>query len=205
MASLIYQLPQAFVDEKSESPGTRAITPTAGHSTTTIIQENDFIVLASGFANRAATNTASALFGLTEYSETEMWGGSTYAAFSRTGAFGVSSGIGTLLAPEPVQIKAVPLFDIPFDVSLRNDATVSVGWISGGTNQVVLGTQVGLYLDTVSNMFVVDPTQSNKVAVIYDKLYGPTNILPNGQYIGNGVAGDTGGRVRIKFLSSVLV
>lgn len=206
MASLVYGYPQLFLNEPFESPDVRQQPAGSGHTGTSVIQFNDIVTSAAGVLTRAATNTSGTIFGLTVHGEQQIWGnvgGNT--SVGPNSLFGWVMGSGVIIPTEPANVHVNPLFNLPIEMSLRNDATVSCGWISGGTNQVTYGTQLGLYLDATTNLFVLDPTQTNKVCTVYDKPFGPTALLPGGQYLGKGYPGDTGARVYVKFLSTVLI
>lgn len=116
------------------------------------------------------------------------------------GADNVNTG---LLPAEPGQTLVV-VFDPAIPVEINLSATT--GWISGGSQQATIGTQVGLALDSTSGFYYADPTASNKVATVVQKAEGPTSTLTgaSNSTIGYGGVGDLGARVFIKFLATAL-
>ena len=206
--TLLYQYPALFIDEGDKSPPVRKFASNTGHSGTTIINPWDLVVFSSPGINRCVTNSAS-LSGFTVYGEQGIYG--PYGGNpSTTGSpwpwaqtvFGYTSNPGAGVLPDDsIQIAVDSLTgNILLEMSLTN----TTGWISGGTQQATINTQVGLFLDPTTNIFVADQTQTNKVAVIRQKAEGPYTLLPSGQYLGKGFPGDLGARVLVSFLPAVL-
>jgi hypothetical protein len=168
-------------------------TPASGHTGTAVILNADFVTLSSGTIARCATNQNGAILGLSRFAETQTFAGSS----SESSALGVSQA-GTLLPSDSIQVGVDAL--TPPNVWLEMSLLNTVQW----TGDTLLGTQVGLLLDTATNLFVADSTQSNKVAVIREKVVGPNIFLPSGSVLGAGQINDFGVRVYVELLSASL-
>jgi hypothetical protein len=192
VATLLYARPTIFKSEQAVSLPIRDFSAAAGHTGAAIILPGDLITLTAGVIARAATNANANLAGFAVASELATYGG-TQATWSQDAydnlMFGFSQ-VGTLLPINPAQVPTVPITggaQGPIYVELN--ATALTGWITGGTYQANIGTVGGLLLDPVSNLYVFDPSQTNKVLTIYQKPQGPFQ----------GVNGDLAPRVRCYF------
>jgi hypothetical protein len=198
-STLTYQPPAIFVNEEFKSPNLRGkFTPAAGHTGTAVINAADFVVLTTGTIARVATNGASIL-GLARFSETQIFGqpgGSTTANVLPSSLFGWSQA-GTLLPSESLQVAVDALTGpIWVEMSLVN----TVVW----TGDTLLGTRVGLLLDTGTNLYVADNGQANKVGTVMAKVNGPNIFLPSGVVLGKGQINDLGVRVWVQFDAAAL-
>lgn len=193
MATLFYSRPVPFIPSTSSDAQVQDYSFGPGHTGATVIQEADIVTFAAGLLARAATNQANNIAGFAIAAETATFAGTsltwTYGAYNAL-PWGFSQ-VGTLLPPNPGQIPVLAFQGLQLDINLRSNT----GWLSGGSFQATINTPVGLFLDTTTNIFVADPSQTNLIATIIDKPQGP----------GQGVSGDLAARVRIKFLGSALV
>ena len=181
MATIGYYEPAIFTPEGTMSPAPRKYTAGAGHTGTTVIQRADLVVLSSGTIGRAATNATANIAGLTVVNEYDVFNGTNTTPYDNQ-LFGFSQ-VGTLLPSDPGQIPVYSL--VNNQIYLEMNLTNTTGWVTGGSQQVNLGSTVGIFLDATTNLFVLDPTQTNKIFTIYSKPSGPNK----------GVAGDVGARV----------
>jgi len=158
------------------------------------IKEGDVVILnGNNTIQTAATNPAAALLGIAVHDSLETWGGSIQATPALNQVFGWSQ-VNTPLFPADPATTLIALFTSGGSIEINLASTV--GWISGGTTQAVIGTNVGLTIDGPSGYWVVDPAQSNAIATITDRIEGP-----GFSSYGTG-AGDIAARVVIKVHAS---
>lgn len=189
MATILYREPAVFVPENAKSMPVRKLTPGAGHTTTAIIQRADIVVLTSGTIARAATNASANIAGLTSHSELTLWKSDNTKSFDNQ-PFGFDASNTATFPADAGQMIVDPLQNIYLDLNVSN----TTGWVSGGAQQVNIGSTGGLLLDATTNLYVFDPTQTNAIMRIYAKIEGP----------GCGIVGDLGGRVRVQFISGLV-
>jgi hypothetical protein len=192
-----------FIPPYGKSPNIRAQQAGSGHTGTGIIYGGDFVTSASNVLTRAATNTSTNIFGLTNFGEQQIFGPYGGNPPSLQSVFGYTQAAtgGPLIPEESLDITVYSMLSQQlFYINISN----TTGWISGGTQQATYGTTGGLLLDTTTNLFVFDPTQSNKVMTIWGKAVGPNIVLPSGVVLGAGQVGDTGARVIAYFNGGVI-
>lgn len=193
-STLTYQPPALWLIEPTKSPTVRYIAPATGHTGTAVIQPSDLVTVGSGVLTRAATNTASGIAGIVPFGETQIWGqpgGSSTTNVGPNQLFGYSQA-GTLLPSDSLELAVNSLDSIWLEMSLVN----SVQYTS---DAAIIGLAVGLLLDTGTNLFVADSTQSNKVGTVRGKVVGPNIFLPSGTVLGKGQINDFGVRVLVQF------
>ncbi len=177
----------------SPAGGTGAINP-VNMTPTSPCAEGDIVVLSGSGIAPAAANVANGIVGIAQHDSSLNYGGqSPTSTFNPNLLLGISN-VGTLMPASPGQTIVAKL-GAPTLVEIN--LTVSTGWISGGTQQAHLGTPVGIAIDGTTGFYVADPTASNIVATISDKINGPFAV-PGGD------VGNLGTRILIEFLPAVL-
>lgn len=119
------------------------------------------------------------------------------------GVFGADNVNTGLLPASAGQIPVALFLNNPVAINLP----VTTGWITGGTHQANVGTEVGINIDGATGIYYADDQQSNKVAFITGLAAGATGQINNGQTVqtvGPGGPGDLGVRVYIVFIPSTL-
>lgn len=156
------------------------------------LAEGDFATIAAGQLSKAAANaTLASLAGIVRKGNDSVY---YNANPSKTTLFGAAQS-GTALIPGTNQNPEVfGLQGLQFEINIINTHTLAAADV---------GTQVGLNYDATSGYFFVDPAQANKVAEIVAISGGPDaqNSAVGAAGIGNGVIGDSGGRVVVQFLA----
>lgn len=191
MATLTYDFPAIFIPEGVKSPPVRKFTAGAGHTTTAIIKAADLVALSAGVIARVATNASVGIAGYAIFGELDTFGGGSTATPYDAQLFGATQVNTALFPADPGQVAVNPLQQIFLEISL----SATTGWVSGGAQQSNIGTTGGVLLDAGTNIYVFDPTQSNKIMTIYSKPQGPTK----------GAVGDLGARVVVSFSAASLV
>ena len=195
MAAYSYAEPAIYMPGGFKEPDVQpfAATPAAG------IKRGDIVTIAAGLLTRptGAVGTGiatSGIVGLTEMDQTAIYyvgiGGSAAIATpsaANSALFGATTA-GTALQPglEFQGTKVVLAHNgQQFEFSLNSAVT----WATS-----LIGTQVGIALDGTSNLYIADTTATNKVGVIVGEVDGPNK----------GAVGDTGKRIIVALLASVL-
>lgn len=188
MATINPAVPQVSMPAGSTGqPQIRAYTP-ASH-----INDGDLVVLSGGQIASATANVASGIVGFSIQDSKANYGGSSQAASTLDQWFGFSQ-VNTPLVPGDALLTKVALVDAPALVEMN--LTAVTGWVSGGSFQANIGTQVGIAV--TGGVFLADTNASNKVAEIAELVEQPALGAS-----ATGV-GDLGSRVRVRFFSSVL-
>ena len=185
-----YYEPSIFIPETLKSTPMREIAAGAGHLTTAIVNRAD-IVIGTGSPltlARAATNQATGIMGYAVCGEGDVFKSGT-APFNQT-LFGVGQG-SAIIPQNPSFVIVNPLQLLQLEINVSS----TTGWQLGGTVSVDIGSTGGLLLDAVTNLFVFDPSQANKIMTIYSKPQGPNK----------GASGDTGARVVVIFSAASLI
>lgn len=185
MAQIPVQMPVVQMPGSASSPTTVSLTASSH------VNDGDIVVLSSGQIATATANVSGNIAGIAQHDSNANFGGGTGINVTIG-----STQVGTGLFPaSPGQTIVVPLGS-PAIVAINLTATT--GWISGGTQQANIGTQVGLAIDGTTGFFLADPTASNKVATIVG--------IQDGVVLGGteSLAGNLGARVYVAFLSSAL-
>ena len=175
--------------------GSTGQVPMQSYTVSSHVNDGDFVVLSGGLIATATANVASGIAGIASHDSNANYGG--LAAVSPPTVAGLQNvfgygGIGNPIIPPNEGQTLVALLDAPALVEIN--LTTATGWVTGGTYQANIGTAVGLNIDSTTGYFVADPNESNKVATIVEKIYGP----------GFGNNGDLAARVRIRMYSTVL-
>jgi hypothetical protein len=145
-------------------------------------------------ANRGATNLSGSIIGLADSMSDETYFdgiGGSFTAGRASSRLGATNSVAPLTPTEAPMLYVVGL---GFGQLVEMNLNQNTAW-----SPMLLNTQVGLTLDATTGFFTVDPTQSNKVAVIVDQRPGV--------YIGptaSGSSGDIGTRVIVEFLPAAL-
>lgn len=167
-------------------------------NSTTANNDGDIVVLSSGGIAPATANQAGNIVGVAQCASNSVWQG--FATPNPTVVFGASNLNSGLFSAQPGQVPVIPLGP-PNEVI--GNLTATTGWVSGGTQQAGIGTQVGLAIDGTTGYYIFDPTASNLVATIQDVDNSVNSAITGGQYQAN-PTGLLGARVRVVFLPSVL-
>ena len=194
--TLTYQPPAIFQREGLSNATLRGFyAVTAGHTTTAnIIVNADFVVLTSGALVRCATN-ATSILGLSRFGEQQTFAGST----APNALFGYAQNTsGNLLPGDSLEVGVDGLY--PPTVWVEMSLVNTTQW----TGDTLIGTTVGIALDTATNLFIADNGQSNKVGIIREKVVGPNIFLPSGTVLGKGQVNDYGVRVWVEMTSTAL-
>lgn len=143
-------------------------------------------------ANRSVTNPSGSIWGLAQSNSNDVFfsgiGGSS--TVNDASLFGAS--LGPPLVPAEVQqLYVIALGGQPVQINLSQ----AYAWTYS-----LVGTTVGLTLDTTSGFFYADPAAGNKVATITGNVSG---VLMGANYPGG--PGDFGARVIIQMTTSDLV
>jgi hypothetical protein len=198
MAGLVIppQIPIVEVQPGNVSPNTPSYTADSH------CNEGDIVTLGgvtAGQIDPAVNNDGSnLLLGIVQMDSLAVY---TQLDAGYQGVFGATNVNTGLLPAAPGQTMVALFLGNPVAINL----TSTTGWVTGGTQQANIGTQVGLAL--VGGIYLADPTASNKVAYIVQKYIGATTQIVNSasaQPYGPGGVGDLGARVYIKFLTSAL-
>lgn len=187
MATVNIEAPAAVMPSGSTGQVPQISFTAASH-----VKDGDFVALSGGSIVPAAANAAT-VAGLASHDSLAQYAGlvsGTIGANDLTNAFGYSNN-GSPLVPAQARQTLVSALNAPAIVEIN--LSVLTGWVSGGTYQANVGTQVGLAIDS-SGYFVADPNASNKVAIIIDKIEGPSF----------GGVGDLAGRVQVRMIASAL-
>jgi hypothetical protein len=184
MATIPYQAPRHVPNGLVTEPNIYQI-PTAA----TLI-EGDVTTISAGVLSKAAANAAIAtVAGFVRAGTVDSYGGQ--AGTSRSSVLGPNQA-GNALIPgtnnNPQVIAFTP--GIMWELSLNQATTLAT---------TLVGTQAGLNFDATSGFFFVDTTQSNKIFEIVQVSGGPDSLFPPfaSAGAGNGVLGDSGGRVYV--------
>jgi hypothetical protein len=202
LATLQYSEPAIFGAESQVSPNAYSYPAAAGHTGTSVINRGDLVLLTStsvGTLLRAATNSATLVAGLAVHGEQAVWNSSTTGvAIGGAGLqnlFGAASVTNnTTIGLLPGDVGNVHVYKLLADQLIEINLSNTTGWLTGGTQQASYGTTGGILLDATSNLFVFDPTQSNKIMTVYAKVDGPNR----------GTVGDLGARVLVYFNGGVV-
>lgn len=119
------------------------------------------------------------------------------------GVFGADNVATGLLPASAGQIPVALFQKNPVAINLPQ----TTGWITGGTHQANVGTEVGINFNATYGVYYADDQESNKVAYITGLVAGSANFINNGQTVqwtGAGSEGDLGVRVYIVFIPSTL-
>jgi len=135
----------------------------------------------------AATNVAGALLGIAnaDSNATFFSGAGGAQSVGNTSLFGATQSFPPLDSLGALAIPTTKLQNCLFEFSLVQPFFPALN-----------GTQVGLTLDATTGFYVVDTSQSNKVAVITELSQGPAPFYPT--------IGDVGARVKVSFIASAL-
>jgi hypothetical protein len=193
MAATQITAPIANVPASIVGPTTVSL-PASSH-----VNDADIVVLTAGAIATATANVAGGIAGIAQHDSNAVF---AQIDTGLQGVFGFFQGA-PLLPPDPGYVIVVPL-GAPIIVEINLTATT--GWVTGGTQQANIGTQVGLAIDGTTGFFLADPTASNKVAVITGKPQGvPAGLGGAGvPFPSKGGVGDTGARVYVSFISTTL-
>lgn len=186
MAQVTASIPQVSTDYGTTGVGSVGSAPAVG-----TILDGDLLVQVSGGVSSAGTNVAGSIVGFAIHNSAANFGGSINTQPGPTFSFGFTQ-------------EGDPGY--PLDASLQKyekilnaepamNLAADCGWISGGTQQANVGTAFGILIDPATGYPVADPSQTNKVGIITEKIEGPSA----------GTVGDTGSRVSVSFYPSVLV
>lgn len=188
MATINPAVPQVYMP--AGSTGTPLI---RRYSAASHVTDGALVTLSSGQISPAGANVASGILGFAIADSAANYGGSIQTPSTLDQWFGFSQ-VDTPLVPADASLTGVALVDAPAEVEMNLTATT--GWVSGGSQQANIGTQIGIAI--TSGITLADPTASNKVAEIVELVSFPALGAS-----ATGV-GDLGARVRVRFLASVL-
>ena len=155
------------------------------------IADADFVQIDgshAGYIDTCAADVASGIIGIAQHGSSAVY---DQIATGIQGVFGSSQENTNLFPGTPGEILVVTL---GANIIVAINLPATTGWVSGGTHQANLGTEVGLNIDGTTGFFYADDQEANKVAYISQKIIGP----------GQGGVGDLGARVYISFIPSVL-
>lgn len=195
MALIPVDIPIAQVPASIGSPTTINLASSGG-----TINNADIVTLnGANQITEAGANPAGSIAGIVQHTGKAVFTGSAVNPGGSLGYFQSTP----LLTQSTQEIIVVPLGS---PVTVEISLTATTGWVSGGAQQAVIGTRVGLAVDGTTGYYLADPTASNKVATINGKPFGP-----NVTFTGNGTptnskgnVGDLGARVDIVFDASAL-
>lgn len=194
MATIPYQAPQLVETGTASEPNVYATIAANGGQTLT---DGDFAILSSNKLSKAAANAAvTTIAGLVFAGNDSLYtlaGG----AFTRGSSIFGPDQSGNALVPGTNQCpRIIGLSQVELWISLIQSTTLAAS---------LVGTQVGLNYDATSGYFFADPAQTNKIAQIVEVSAGPDSLNSSvgAAGISNGVLGDSGGRVKIQFLSGL--
>jgi hypothetical protein len=158
----------------------------------THINAADFVNFATanpGQIQSAPAATATGLIGIAQHDSNAVY---NQVMTGLQAVFGVSqiSPTGGLLPTLPGEVLVVTL---GANIIVAINLSATTGWMTGGTQQANLGTQVGLNIDPVTGFYFADPTVA-AVGTITQKVVGP----------GQGGPGDLAARVYVSFNPSAL-
>ena len=193
MSTVNISVPQIYTP-----PGTTGQPNITSYGTSSACLDGAIVVLSGGLIAPATANVASGIAGIALQNSVQNYGGSIQTVPALDAVFGFSQ-VNTPLVPGDAALTLVGKLNSPF--LLEINAASYVGWISGGTYNVNLGTAVGIAIDSTTGIYVIDPNQTNKVGVIVNGLQGPSA----GGFGSNGPAtGTIAPRVTVQFYSTVL-
>ena len=180
-STIPYAAPIAMV------PGSIGSDPIIPLTASSHVKEADVVALSGGTISPAAANASGSIAGIAQNDSLAVY---QQDDTGLQGVFGADN-VGTGLLPANAgQTLVLTLKGIPVQMNLSS----TTGWISGGSQQANIGTQVGIAIDGTTGFYYADPTGSNKVAQVTEKIEGP----------GFGGAGDLGARVLVVFFDTAL-
>lgn len=186
-----YQAPELVETGTAQFPNIYATIPAAGGQTLT---DGDFATISGGNLSKAAANAAvGTIAGLVFAGNDTLY---RSASPSKTTLFGADQS-GNALIPGTNQCpRIIGLSQVQLWISLNQATTLAAS---------LVGTQVGLGYDATTGYFFADPSAANKIAQITEVSAGPDsqNSGVGAAGVSNGTLGDSGGRVKISFLSGL--
>lgn len=182
MATIPYQIPVANPASGQMAP------PIFSARVGSHVNDGDFTLLTSGALVTAGVNPSGGLVGIAQHDSNATYDQVTTGLQA---VFGASQENTALFPGTPGELLVATL---GANIVVKMSLPATTGWITGGTNQAKLGTQVGLNIDGTTGFFYADDQASNKLGEIVGKVTGP----------GFGAAGDTGAVVYVSFFAASL-
>lgn len=185
-----YQAPELVETGTGNEPNVYQIAAANGQTLT----DGDFATLSGGQLSKAAANAAVAtIAGLVFKGNDSLYRSATP---SKTTLFGADQSGNALIPGTNQNPGIIGLSQVQLLLSLSTGTTLAAS---------LIGTQVGLGYDATSGYFFADPAAANKIATIVDISAGPDsqNSGVGAAGVSNGSIGDSGGRVKISFLSGL--
>ena len=193
MSTVNISLPQIYMP-----PGSTGQPNITSYTASSACLDGAIVVLSAGAIAPATANVSGGIAGVALQNSVQNYGVSSQTAPALNAVFGFSQ-VNTPLVPGDAGLCLVGKLNGP--ALLEINAAVTVGWVSGGTTQVTVGTAVGIAIDSTTGFYVVDPGQSNAVAVVVSGLQGPSA----GGFGTNGPASGTiAPRVLVQFYATAL-
>ena len=193
MSTVNISIPQIYAP-----PGTTGQPNVTSYTASSPTLSGTIVVLSAGTIAPATANVSANIAGISLQNSVQNYGGSEQTVPALDAVFGFSQ-VNTPLVPGDAGLCLVGKLNSPF--LLEINAASYVGWISGGTYQVNLGTAIGIAIDSTTGIYVVDPNQSNKVGVIVSGLQGPS---AGGFGLNGPATGTIAPRVLVQFYAAAL-